>query len=69
MTSTTEHPRRWFALRGGVFFLLGGGLGLISYAGIRHHSLGSAPWSGLLLGTVVAAVFGAVFPRRRRRGR
>ncbi|MFB7241693.1 hypothetical protein ACFCYX_04365 [Streptomyces populi] len=69
MTSTTEHPRWRLALRGGAFFLLGGGLGLISYAEVRHHSLGSAPWNGLLFGTVVAAAFSAVFPRRRGRGR
>ncbi|MEU4169885.1 hypothetical protein AB0F46_23770 [Streptomyces sp. NPDC026665] len=69
MTSTTERPRWWFALRGGAAFLVGGALGLIAYEGIRRHSIASAPWSGLLLGTVVAAAFGALFPRRERRRR
>ncbi|MET9406157.1 hypothetical protein ABZX90_10340 [Streptomyces sp. NPDC002935] len=65
MMSERERPRWWFGLRGGAFFLLGGGLGVIAYGLFRHRALGALPWGGLLFGTAVAATLGALFPRRR----
>ena len=67
VTSGTERPRWWFALRSGAFFLVGGGLGVFTYGLISHDTTGALPWGGLLLGTAVAATLSALFPRRQDR--
>ncbi len=65
VTSETVRPRWWFALRGFVFFLVGGGLGAFAYAAVSHRPDG-VPWAWLLFGALVCATLSALSPRRRR---
>ncbi|MCQ9182120.1 hypothetical protein KMT30_24365 [Streptomyces sp. IBSBF 2953] len=65
MTPETVRPRWWSALRGFVFFLVGGALGAFAYAAVSRRP-GGVPWGWVVFGALVCAAVGALSPRRRR---
>ncbi|MFJ3309912.1 hypothetical protein ACIPSA_44320 [Streptomyces sp. NPDC086549] len=66
MTSGIRHTGWWIPLRNAAFFLVGGALGLTLMAMVTHRTAGAVPWGGLLFGTAVTAIAGAVAAKRRR---
>ncbi|MFD7164657.1 hypothetical protein [Streptomyces violascens] len=67
MTSDIARPRWRSALRGFLFFFVGGGLGSLVYGVMRDRPVGGMPWGGLLFGALVCATITALFPGRQRR--
>ncbi|MEU8696018.1 hypothetical protein [Streptomyces sp. NPDC048665] len=64
-TVRTDRPRWFFGLRNFAMCLVFGGLGVFAYAMLAHRSDGLL-WGGLLFASLVSAVLGTLFPRRRR---